>query len=181
MKHRLLNGTIDRILFEDESMIRDYQAIYRTWFPKGRQRVVPTYGKHRGVKLIGVLDYESGEVFCIHATQYDAEVFLGFLKQVLKKYPEQKILMVLDNAKIHHAKFIQPFLQEHKDTLELLFLPPYSPNLNPIEGLWGWLKQTCVYNVFYKSVSEIAQAVQEFFNEINRNPLQTVDRLCMRV
>ncbi|XEQ92324.1 IS630 family transposase ISBs2 [Sporomusa carbonis] len=84
--------------------------------------------------MIGVLDYESGEVFYIHATQYDAEVFLEFLKQALKKYPEQKILMILDNAKIHHAKFIQPFLQEHKDTLELLFLPPYSPNLNPIEG-----------------------------------------------
>ena len=179
IKKRLLDGKIHRILFQDESMIRDYQAIHRTWFPKGRQRVVPTYGKHQGVKLIGVLDYESGEVFCIHATKYDAEVFLFFLQQVLKKYPEQKILMILDNAKIHHAKLIQPFLQEHRNALELVFLPPYSPNLNPIEPLWGWLKRTCIYNVFYKSVSEIANSVQAFLDEINKTPLQTIDRLCI--
>jgi hypothetical protein len=43
--------------------------------------------------LIGVLDYESGEVFCIHATSYDAQQFLEFLQLVLKKYPDQKIVM----------------------------------------------------------------------------------------
>ena len=46
---------IDTILFEDESMIRDYQAIMKTWFPVGQQRIIPTYGKHEGVKLVGCL------------------------------------------------------------------------------------------------------------------------------
>ena len=64
-------------------MIRDYQAIHQTWFPKGQQRLIPTYGKHRGVKLIGTLDYESGEIFCVEEESYDAEVFLNFLKGVL--------------------------------------------------------------------------------------------------
>ena len=44
------------MLFEDESMIRDYQAIMKTWFPVGKQRIIPTYGKHEGVKLVGFLD-----------------------------------------------------------------------------------------------------------------------------
>lgn len=47
LKDDLLNGKVDRILFQDESMIRDYQAIARTWFPKGQQRIIPTYGKHQ--------------------------------------------------------------------------------------------------------------------------------------
>ena len=160
-------------------MIRDYQAIFRTWFPKGQQRKVPTYGKHHGVKLIGVLDYESGEVLCIHATQYDAQRFLEFLQLVLKKYPDQKIVMVLDNARIHHAKLIQPFLTQHEEVLELVFLPPYSPQLNPIEKLWKWLKQTCIYNVFHKTVAEIAAAVVAFIRQINRTPLKIIDRLCL--
>ena len=42
---------IDRILFEDERMIRDYQVIASTWFPKGQQKIIPSYGKHRGAKL----------------------------------------------------------------------------------------------------------------------------------
>jgi putative transposase len=44
--------------------------------------------------------------------------------------------MVLDNARVHHAKLIQPFLEHNKDRLELMFLPPYSSDLNMIEGLW---------------------------------------------
>lgn len=53
VKQQLIDGHIDRILFEDESMIRDYQAIGRTWFPKGQQKQIPTYGKHWGDKLLG--------------------------------------------------------------------------------------------------------------------------------
>ncbi len=46
----MMDGEIDRILFEDESMIRDYQALSPTWFLKGQQKLIPTYGQHRGVK-----------------------------------------------------------------------------------------------------------------------------------
>ena len=59
----LIDGKIQHILFEDESMIRDYQAISKTWFPKGKQRIIPTYRKHEGVKLLGILNYETGEVY----------------------------------------------------------------------------------------------------------------------
>ena len=44
-------------------MIRDYQAIMKTWLPVGKQRIIPTYGKHEGVKLVGFLDYETGSVY----------------------------------------------------------------------------------------------------------------------
>jgi transposase len=174
-------GEIDRILFEDESMIRDYQALANTWFPKGQQKVIPTYGKHHGVKLLGVLDYETGDVFCMEEEQYDAQVFLSFLETVVAQHPMEKIVMVLDNARIHHAKLIQPFLADHADTLQLLYLPPYSPQLNLIEELWGWLKRSVIYNVFYASVAEIRAAVQAFIREINKTPAKTVDRLCIQM
>ena len=172
---------IDRILFEDESMIRDYQALADTWFPRGQQKIIPTYGKHRGVKLLVVLGYETGEVVCKEEEQYDAQVFLSFLEAVAAKYPQEKIVMVLDNARIHHAKLIQPFLAARADTLQLLYLPPYSPQLNLIEELWGRLKKSVIYNVFYSSVSEIRSAVQEFITEINKTPMRTVDSLCIQM
>lgn len=178
MKNNLLEGKIDRILFEDESVIRDYQAIFRTWFPKGRQRIIPTYGKHQGIKLLGTLDYENGEIFVMESDSYDAEVFLSFLQKILAKYPAEKIVMVLDNARIHHAKLLQPFLQSNKDRLTLVFLPPYSPNLNMIEKFWGWLKRSCVYNVFYRSIDEIRHRIQSFITKINQFPLWLIDRLC---
>ncbi len=124
-------------MFEDESMIRDYQAIQKTWFMKGCQKKIPTYGKNAGVKLIGILNYENGQVYCEEHEKYDAKVFLEFLKKVLGYYPKGKIVMVLDNAKIHHAKLLKPFLDQMKDRIQLMFLPPYSPELNLIERLWG--------------------------------------------
>ena len=84
----------------------------KTWFPVGHQRIIPTYGKHEGVKLVGCLDYESGHVYVEEHKQYDAEVFLQFLKNVLVLYPNKRIVMILDNAKIHHANLLKNPLRE---------------------------------------------------------------------
>lgn len=70
------------------------------------------------MKLIGTLNYETGEIFCVEEEKYDAEVFLRFLEKVLAHYPHGKIVMILDNARIHHAKLIQPFLVAHKNRLQ---------------------------------------------------------------
>lgn len=176
---KLLNNDIARILFEDESMIRDYQAIMKTWFLKGKQRVIPTFGKHEGVKLVGCLDYETGRVYVEEHKKYDAEVFLRFLKNVLEQYPEGKTVMILDNARIHHAKLLQSFLEENREHLELVFLPPYSPNLNKVEELWGWMKDSVINNVFFHSRQEIRAAVRKFVNWVNTVPQEAIDRLCL--
>jgi transposase len=176
-----LNDQIDHLLFEDESMIRDYQAIQKTWFLRGKQRIIPTTGKHRGVKLLATVDYGTGKIVWQEDEQYTAETFLNFLQMVVAEYPTGKIVMVLDNARIHHAKLIVPFLTEMKDRLELVFLPPYSPQLNIVEGLWRWLKSDVINNVFYHTTAEIRKNVKQFMDEIMKSPLAIIDRLCIRM
>ncbi|MGL4874235.1 MAG: IS630 family transposase [Clostridium sp.] len=178
---KLLDGKIDHILFEDESMVRDYQAIQKTWAKKGEQKKISTYGKNAGVKLIGILDYSTGFVYCEEHERYDAKVFLDFLKSVLNKYTSGKIVMVLDNARIHHAKLVQPFLNEMKSRIELKFLPPYSPELNLIEGLWGWVKSSVINNTFFPTLSKVSLEVQNFIKSINKVPTKIIDRLCVRL
>ncbi len=162
-------------------MIRDYQALQKTWFAKGKQRIIKTTGKHRGVKLLATLDYAEGKIVWKEDEQYNAESFLAFLKQVLVAYPTGKIVMVLDNARIHHAKLLSSFLQENKHRLELLFLPRYSPELNLIEGLWKWLKADVINNVFYHTTSEILTNFQALMDRIMKEPLWIIDRLCIRM
>jgi transposase len=162
-------------------MIRDYQAIQKTWFLKGKQRIIPTYGKHQGIKLLGILNYETGHVYCEENEKYDAEVFLNFLKNVLILYPTGKIVMILDNARIHHAKLIQPLLKEHEARLQLVFLPPYSPKYNLIEGLWGWMKSEIINNVFYTSVMEIRKEICNFIGSIIKTPSMVINRLCVQL
>ena len=162
-------------------MIRDYQSIQKTWFYKGKQRIIPTLGKHKGVKLLGVLNYETGYVYCEENDRYDAEVFLSFLENVLQLYPVGNIVMILDNSRIHHAKLLEPFLQKNQSRIKLVFLPPYSPNLNLIEGLWRWMKSEVINNIFYSSVEEIRMVVCSFIDSIIKIPNFVIDRLCTQL
>ena len=75
----------------------------KSWFPKGEQKLIKTYGKHESVKLVGILNYETGNVYVEETEEFNAQVFLGFLRKVLALYPSGKIVMVLDNSKVHHA------------------------------------------------------------------------------
>jgi putative transposase len=175
-----LNGDIDHVLFEDESSIRDYQAIMKSWFSKGGQRIIKTYGKHESVKLAGILNYETGEVHVDEMEKWNAEVFLAFLQKVLAWYPKGKIMLILDNSKVHHAILLQGFLKANP-RLMLMFLPPYSPMLNLIEGLWGWLKDTCVNNVFFTKICQVKLAVRKFVTQINSDPDNVIERLCIQL
>lgn len=85
-------------------MFRDYQALQYTWFAKGKQRMIKTTGKHRGVKLLATVDYATGKIVWQEDEQYNAESFLKFLKKITTAYPTGNIEMILDNAQIHHAK-----------------------------------------------------------------------------
>lgn len=89
--------------------------------------------------------------------------------------------MVLDNARIHHAKLLQPFLEDNQERIELVFLPPYSPQLNLMEGTWKWLKESAINNVFFDSVCKIAEAVREFLKDVNQRRSEVIDRLCVRM
>lgn len=160
-------------------MIRDYQALQYTWFAKGKQRIIKTTGKHRGVKLLATVDYVTGEIVWQEEEQYTALEFLSFLKKVTEAYPTGNMVMILDNARIHHAKMLDPFLKELGGRLKLTFLPPYSPEFNVVEGLWKWLKSDIINNVFYHTTAEIRKNVQAFMK--NLNPMTVIDRLCIRM
>lgn len=108
-------------------MIRDYQALQYTWFAKGKQRIIKTNGKHRGVKLVATVNYVTGEVVWQEEEQYTAEEFLAFLHKMTATYPTGKIVMILGNALIHHAKLLEPFLNKMEGRFELIYLPRYSP------------------------------------------------------
>jgi putative transposase len=66
----------------------------------------------------------------------------------------KKIYMVLDNVRFHHAKRLKPVLERYKDRIEMVFLPPYSPDLNPIERVWWLMRKKVTHNRWMKSMDE---------------------------
>ena len=110
----MIRGESNHLLFQDEISIRSYQSLVNTWFPRGKQRIIPIYGNNKSVKIIGLLNDETGHVHVQEEECYTADIFLEFLNNVLKQYPTGKMVTTLDHARIHHAKPIQPFLENHK-------------------------------------------------------------------
>ncbi len=82
-------------------------------------------GNHAKVSLFGAVNAQNGELFCMESPPCNAETFLQILQYVVAENPDKHLVMVLDNARIHHAKLIQPFLIHNEDRLTLLFLPPH--------------------------------------------------------
>ncbi|MDT2247525.1 transposase [Paenibacillus larvae] len=118
---------------------------------------------------MATVDYETGHIVWQEDEQYTAETFLSFLQKVMATYPTGKLALVLDNARIHHAKLLRPFLEAQKNRLEPVYLPPYSPQLTS-EGFRKWLKSSVINNVFYSAVSEIRLRVGQFMDEIMKHP-----------
>ncbi len=73
--------------------------------------------------------------------------------------------MVLDNARYHQAKIIQPWLELTKDLIELFFLPPYSPDLNAIEMLWKKTRRSVTHNRFFESLDNLKYDLKMYWNQ----------------
>ncbi|WP_339172398.1 transposase [Anoxybacillus sp. FSL W8-1294] len=95
-----------------------------------------------------------------------------------EKYTDRFLVLVLDNARIHHAKMVQAFLDgEEGAAFHFIFLPPYSPQLNPIERLWKWLKDEVIANVFHKDQNDIAQSITRFEQYVLQHPDEVLRRM----
>lgn len=78
--------------------------------------------------------------------------------------------MALDNVSYHHTSEILDLLTEYEDHMFVVWLPKYSPDLNMIEGLWGYLKQSALNNYFYGDLGSLEAAVDETFKELQQHP-----------
>lgn len=115
----------------------------------------------------------------IHAEgKFDADSFRRFLEVLLAKAcTQKKILLVLDNARYHHAKQLAGYIEEIKDRLELFFLPPYSPEINAIEMLWRKTRRSVTHNRYFENLVDMKKELCEYWDQFN-TPNAELARLC---
>ncbi len=105
----------------------------------------------------------------------NAKATISFLEKVEKSYPtKRKIHMFFDNAKYYKNKAVKSYLKSSK--IQAHFLPPYSPNLNPIERLWKWMKERTLYNTYYQEFEDFKHAVFGFLQSISSLDPKSVTR-----
>ena len=133
------------------------------WSLKGKQPEIYTYGGWVRQHLIGTVEPLEGNLHVAFSDSLKAPQFQHYLEGLLARYPApKKLIMVLDNARVHHSKELEPFLTIHKERLELVFLPPYSPDLNPMEWFWKFLRKMVTHNTFFPTFKDFQRALIKF-------------------
>ncbi len=110
--------------------------------------------------------------------KFDALTFEAFLKKLLRHRSRGKrMVIVLDNARYHHAVLLKPLLRKYRKVLTLLFLPPYSPQLAPIERVWKLARRMATHNRFFETLGGLVASVESCFGRWQK-PNAVLRRLC---
>lgn len=106
----------------------------RSYSPKGKTPAIRLCAKRDRINLISSITNQGKVRFMIYKKNMNAQLFIKFLERLIKD-AGRKIYLILDNLRVHHSKIVKAWVEEHKDKIELFFLPSYSPELNPDEYL----------------------------------------------
>ena len=140
------------------------------WTPKGRQIMIPTPGqtnKHYG---IGAVNYHSGETVVLVRRRKRRKEVAELLEALLEKHLHERIYVAWDNAYTHQDDEVEAVLRGAAGQLVLLYLPTYSPWLNPIEMLWRHFRREVTHCELFLSVKELVKASLDFFRHYNETP-----------
>jgi len=130
------------------------------------------------VALFGAVQPGAGRLATRFEPQFNAVTFEAFLRQLLRHRARGRRLgAILENATYHYARALEPFLTAHREVLRLLFLPPYSPALNPIERVWKLARRLCTHNRYFPQLDELVEAVADQMAAWH-NPNPVLHRLC---
>jgi transposase len=133
------------IWWADETAAKPECHFRRSFSPKGKTPVIKQSAKRFHSSMISALNNQGKLEWMALKDAMNSETFLTFLKQMIK-YRKRKIILIVDNLKVHHSHIVQDWVEANKERIELVFLPAYSPQINPDEYLNNGLKQGLASN-----------------------------------
>ena len=160
------------LFYADESLISLIPYVGKTWaFPRAKPiaRVSGRRGQHVGITAAV---NEQGRL-CFEMTQEDetftSQIFLRFVQKLHQEFPSRKIILIVDGAPPHIAKVVKKFREDHKSWFRLEILPAYSPELNPTEKAWDFVKTKKLNASTATNKQELRQKTRSIMKNLQKN------------
>jgi transposase len=165
----------------DEVQFQQHGSRCRMWVPPEIKDPVLLHAPTRqSVGYFGAVRLCDGRfVFRQERDKFNAATFFGFLRDLRRVSMRRgrRVVVIADNAKYHHSGLHKPWREQQAPGFVLDFLPPYSPELNPIERVWKLTRRLCLHNRYFTKLEEVIMAVEaEFGTWTKRN--EALRRLC---
>lgn len=151
------------------------------WIPSDiTDPVVRHYPGRKSVGYFGAVRLRDGRfVFRRESECFNAQTCWDFFKQLSRASAGtgRRVVIITDNARYHHAKLHRDWRDVRSDRFAFDFLPPYSPDLNPIERVWKLVRRLRLHNRYFASLNEVVETVEDQFQEWKQRN-HTLRRLC---
>ena len=167
--HQLSKSEKATIFWGDEMGVRSDDQVGRTYGRRGQTPVIPKTGKRFGCNMISAIANSGNCRFMVFEESFTIDVFLKFLTRLIANQP-RKVFLIVDNHKVHHAKKVQAWIQEHHDQIRLFFLPPYAPELNPDELLNQDVKANASRHKKPSSSDQLKKNLRSYLKTIQKLP-----------
>jgi len=167
--HQNMEGTI---IFQDEMASKLHPNKGYIW-TREKKPGIETECSHEKTYLIGGVSPNDGETYTVANNKFNSNVFIEFLALLLASI-KGNIFLVLNNHPSHHSKAVQKFLETNPRN-NLIFLPEYSPDLNPKENFWNYVRKKFLNNKVFGTVEDMAREVVNFIKNI---PKEVVRSIC---
>jgi transposase len=160
-------GKKEPIYFADSVHPQHQTQLVYGWIPKGVHKEIATTGRQYRLNFIGGICLNGHRFTYQQVDKVDADSIALFLSELRRQNPGKYFIhVILDNAGYHHDAEIQTFAKGL--AIKLHYLPPYSPNLNPVERIWKMMHEDVTYNKYYVSFADFTNATVNFFKNIGR-------------
>lgn len=162
-------GVKDQIYFADSTHPEHNTKPSYGWILKGKSndKIIKTNTGRERLNLTGAISLNNKNGVFLEQKTINSGSIIKLLKKLQIKQPKGKIYLVLDNASYHHSKLVRNYVKQ-KRRVKLIFLPPYSPNLNPIERLWRLMHQKLTWNHYFSTFKEFRNKTLAFFRNLQK-------------
>jgi transposase len=157
-----------KIYFLDEAGFRSDPVLGRTYGLKGRTPVVATSGQRQSINAISAVNAKGGFWYNVYSGKLNAGRFVEFLRDFMRGRRE-RVFLVVDGHPAHKAKRVAAYVKKLGGKLELHFLPPYAPDLNPDEFVWSHAKTHGVSKRPLRRNESLKDRVQTDLEAIKQN------------
>ena len=147
------------VCFVDESHFTNEPYVQRGWCRKGQQVKVPTPTQRQSATLFGALHLRTQHFYWKRAARGTSKLFLEFLHPLHQRFPKALLILILDNATMHKSRAVKRLLTQH-DWVVREHLAPYSPEYNPIERFWQWLKAKAYGATAFDTIDDVINKVR---------------------
>jgi putative transposase len=152
----------------DETTVSLHPPLRRCWMRRGQRKHIPAPGSPRYRHVFGALNWRTQQVDWISAQRKNTDSFIAFIEHLLTVcYPTQRLVLVLDNASYHKSYAALAALSLFQERLQVIWLPTYSPYLNPIERFWLQLKNQASANQLHLDLWTLDAAITQAVDNQN--------------